>query len=730
MRTLARITHTFQRVGLIALLAHGLVLDAFAAKAKGRRKWHVPNASVRFYLAIQSRPSDPRAGIIAILPDGGILPKSVPRPIVVDKAQKTLPSQVLWHNREEGLGVVFAPPEDPAMKTVQVYLTSGTKSQARTGKLNFKPSILYYWALAEDGQELTLKEAHRLARSLPPLEKHIHMGVVPRIGQRFNPFGPDDHYTAYYRGYLTITQAGRYYLATISDDGSEFAVDGEVVASWPGLHPRTEGARGGYGKWLKLHVGTHLVEYFFFERTEWQEAHLLWRPPGHPEDQVPVTVPDSAYLRSGEAHVGLGQKRDGGPIASIKSTPLGYVWLDDRPINLFQLQAQHLGPRKKGTECEWKIDRCGPFKRSELQWLVVGNAPTDVALKVTWRNKDSSCRVPLYWDRTPRRLSLNKPKDRRLLSAALRGMHEMAGNSERTRVWQPELWGLLLRLIDPYADLDFLVDVVRTNRKQLLAAQPEHRWRLEDMLYEALRLKDGRKAAEWLYRFRKDAESDARVVELGLTETERLLYDEHDIDGARRVLVAMQSKRDVCPPATQIRFLIREGDVARLAGNMEDAAACYATAQEKHRKNKRGARTAEWRGSTVRGVACYDQFRNLLANATPLEARALLRKWELEFPLHKLTGIFPIAEAEYYVKIGDLRRAATLLKAYRTVTEVSNYLTTAFEMELDCLTKLDRNSELLATARDIVKRYPTHEIANKARRILGKAPAGSAKDRR
>jgi hypothetical protein len=68
--------------------------------------------------------------------------------------------------------------------------------------------------------------------------------------------------------------------------------------------------------------------------------------------------------------------------------------------------------------------------------------------------------------------------------------------------------------------------------------------------------------------------------------------------------------------------------------------------------------------------------------------------------------------------VGGWERALRVLKAYRGGVEISSFLPEAMSMELDCLKELKRPDDLKALAREIVKRFPAHPVAEKAQGVL------------
>jgi len=73
----------------LAAAAALLLLGAGAVRAAG---WPVDGATVRCDVQVIASPNEPEAGIIAIVPDGGLLPRSAPDPVVLDSKGKMLKS--------------------------------------------------------------------------------------------------------------------------------------------------------------------------------------------------------------------------------------------------------------------------------------------------------------------------------------------------------------------------------------------------------------------------------------------------------------------------------------------------------------------------------------------------------------------------------------------------------------------------------------------------------------
>ena len=134
-----------------------------------------------------------------------------------------------------------------------------------------------------------------------------------------------------------------------------------------------------------------------------------------------------------------------------------------------------------------------------------------------------------------------------------------------------------------------------------------------------------------------------------------------------------------------------------------------------------------WRQVAVRESSYYAEVRKLIQGGFMFEAEDALRTWELETPLCKLSGDYPLAEAEFYVAGDRYERALKILRIYRQGVDISSSMVQALGLELDCLAKLKREAEALELAKEIDRRIPTHPLAERARDIVARAGKEKAK---
>lgn len=722
------------------LLTAGALLLADRAAAQ----WAVSDASLRFDYTVDSPPSAASAGVLVLVPDGGLLPTPAPRPAVFDENGKPLDFDTVWHNPQEGLGLVIA---KPAGSRFSVYV--GRQSRlARNERAAFNPGPLFFVKTGNASLEI----ASRLASGFPPGREAV-MGPVSLIGQQENPLGPDNDFSGYFQAWLEIDKAGRYYIATISDEGSLFKIDGKTVAEWPGLHKRQAGAKGQFGAPVELTKGLHLVEYFYFNIQGLSEAQLVWKAPGT-TNALPTLVPPSAYLQSGRSRLTGVAEKDKGPVALPSAPCENYLWFAEQPDNLHRLAPLFPECNPANTVYEWKMDDGKVVRETNFFWIFEGSAPRPVTLTARSGNKSSTAACTVTLPSTPPSASINNAFQRTQYRTALLTRCRAAAAPARPAAdWPPGLWQVLMNVVEPFKGQSLLLELFERSREDLAQnLAPAERALLEDLFMDNLRYTDTKKAGEWIDRFAKDEKNIDRKRDWELVRIELALYQAGDTNLARQTAVALAGSA----PGSEagVLGLVRQGDIEALDGRFDKARALYAQAQtltprkagalaaapgkpgasglarnkedlEEGRKKPAPPKDSSpfkgkvdaWKAEAVRGGAYYETIRDLLQKGFVREARQELRNWELELPTEKLGGEYPVAEAEYFTALRDFNRAQLILSTYRKAVDVSPFMPRAMGMELDCLVNLGRMDEARALAAVVLRRFPGHPVAEQARRV-------------
>ncbi|MBI3986974.1 MAG: hypothetical protein HY343_08650, partial [Lentisphaerae bacterium] len=282
--------------------------------------WQNDKAELCFDFDIVGGPSDPVAGIIAVIPDGGILPRPRFKAEVATPGGTILKSELIWHNSREGAAIVFEPPSDTA--TVQLYVLPSNDTPKPLSQ--FRPSIVVF------GKNVATAglDAARSMANVPVIADDVLFGTVDQIFATTAPVVQDANSASYFLGWFKPQTAGKSYLYTISKDGSEFAVDGNLVHSWPGLHDRSGGVGAEHGNWVNLTAGMHKIEYFHFCAhpkgfetyfgVQWPGAKPVDNPkfPGKKNKDFTREMQASDFTHSGKAKL-TGVRSKKGPTAVI-----------------------------------------------------------------------------------------------------------------------------------------------------------------------------------------------------------------------------------------------------------------------------------------------------------------------------------------------------------------------------------------------------------------------------
>jgi hypothetical protein len=112
---------------------------------------------------------------------------------------------------------------------------------------------------------------------------------------RFEPVpGWGDNYSVLWKGYLYITKAGSYGFGTISDDGSQIWIDGNLIVDngesqwfdWEDNISEGIPADSPYSP-LQLAAGFHEISVAFFENKSYDGIELWWLKPDAGVSDIP-----------------------------------------------------------------------------------------------------------------------------------------------------------------------------------------------------------------------------------------------------------------------------------------------------------------------------------------------------------------------------------------------------------------------------------------------------------
>jgi len=737
------------------LILFGMLFAAGQGRAQQER-WAVPGAALRVDVSVSREPDHPDLGVFVKIPNGGLLPGKFRVPEVRDAQGKVLESIIVADSPIDGFGVLFAQPDDG--KTATVYITPSANPPQRPTGTRLFPGTFFF---SKNGNA-SLDVAKRMARDYPPAQGASFDVWDYGIGSMVNPFGPDDDFSTWIVGAFILEKKERIYFCTISDEGSEFAIDGKTIHSWPGIHTRHGGAKGQRGDWVELGPGLHRIDYFHFEKSGPQEINLCWKRPGmETKDGLPEHV--SGLAQSGRAEIKQIAFKDGRLAGVIKGNDdrLGYYWIGEKPLVLFALSYSAVTPSDT-LSVTWEFPPNKRFDEPAIDWLVSGDPdtisfPVTLAVSNQYGVARTTVRMRCFW--TPPPLSLDTKSDRLMVRKALYDMmRAVPPPADPCADWSNDHWGMLVELLEPYRAGPILLDLFDRSFNTLQKRPPEERWALEDRFIETLRLQRNDKLLlGWITRLEKNEKNSTRKFRWKDERVCAYLFDIHNPAAAKHE-VAFLKEAAIAPDQTHIAAL-RQGDVERALGNYDAALKFYKDAQDRYRsRNKIGSaggrltyvgprkrrdadaetnttsmatskrpampslasrmKADDWKIYTVHDASMYATITSFLAQDALPEAFQKLTDWENESPASKLSGDYPMAEAKVYLAVGDLRRAVNALAAYRKSVTMSAQLADAMKLEIECLQQLNDKTRVKEIAADFVQRFPGHPYEAAMKEVL------------
>lgn len=715
--------------------------------------WDVPAATLCVDVHVQRDPDHPDLGVFVKIPDGGLLPGKHPVPEARDAQGKPLESLIVGYHPADGLGVLFARPADG--DTARIYIRGSATPPPKPDNPRLIPSVLYF---TKNGNA-SLETAKRMAKEYPPAQGAF-FSTWSCIGSMVNPFGPDDDFSSWYVGCILLEKSEKIYFATVSDEGSEFWIDGKLIHSWPGIHTRDGGAKGQRGDHVELSAGLHRIDYYHFEARGKQEAQLTWRRKGVTEGPVPELV--TGFARSGEGAIRRIALKDGRVCAVIKGNtePNGYFWTGDQPLSLFTLNYTGLDHTEPALSVAWEFEKNKRISEPIIEWLVSGDpdlvTPT-VTLAVSNAHGVARTSTRLVCPWTPPQLSLDSSGDRLNFRKAFFNMlRAVPKPGDPCADWKTDHWDILIELLEPYRAGPILYEIFTRAFDTLQKRPPEQRWALEDRFIETLRLqRDDRQLLDWISRLEANERNNSRKFRWKDERVCAYLYDINDLVAAKREVVFLKEAA-IAPDQTQIAAL-RQGDLERALGNTEAAVKFYKDAQERYRSRNKigmaGGRMAyvgprrraaaetnavdsaaskrpkmqslasqkkidDWKIYTVHNASMYSTIMTYLSQDAVPEALQKLNDWENESPASKLSGEYPLAEARIYIHVEDLRRAVNALSTYRKSVTMSAQLADAMNLEIECLQRMNNKKQIKEVAEDFLKRFPGHPFEERMKEAL------------
>ncbi len=751
-----------------AALACGLLAAALTFPSAGLAQrpagWHDPQATLRFELNVSQRPSHAAAGFLVDIPDGGLLPEPAVETRVFSAAGTPVESRTLWHNPAGSLTLIIADPGDA--RTFTVYVQPARQYRLWTPDSGLAPGPV----LVTDPTQASLSAAAALA-GLGRVHPAIHSIRKAGVEQAPLSIGGDETgrprpASFYLLAHLVSSDPGRTWVAPFTLDGT-----GEVRINGRTITPRERIDKwGGTGDWAEIAPGPNRLEVLhaapgtadFFTRQTGGLMYLTWRTPNATMQELggvrsdAVAMPGTSRLetrllqareimRSGEATLQRAETQDGRPVAIIGHTGGKPYWFGDEPpllVYTFEARAP-----AASTHYTWTFPGGITMTGPQADWILPGFQEHQVMLTARNAAGETSTRYRLYGFST-RRTSLDQAGDRRDFRRALRLMAEAVPPGHRAVTdWNPAIWRTLLRTAEPGKGTPLLQALFTRHPEALKRQLALHELEaLQDLFLDAIVRINDRDAMEWVRHFLTATVEPRRREELTIRAAEIYMHYRNEPDAAEQILRSVLRREQT---DTQ-RFLhIRLGDLALLRGDLNQATRHYADVQnhsrirrsvaDRHVASEAGgtltgrpligatmdrARSDDWKLQALVDASASESIRSLLDQGHLLEAREMLRLWERDLPLSKISADFIILESRFYRALDDPVRAVSMLRAFCETVEASNALPGAAPLLLTLMREAGEAPETIRRhGQRLRKMLEFHPVAEDLDRLMRQLPA-------
>ncbi|MBM4038941.1 MAG: tetratricopeptide repeat protein [Planctomycetes bacterium] len=647
--------------------------------------------------------------------DGGHLASGTP--IVADETSTVLPFRVLAAKRGGESWIAYNAAK--AKGTVHVYYGGKTEGpplpSIPAGNWEPKLSLLLYTMPCPGGA----LDSHRPIQAAVRGGNFHGLGFVQSIFHGVNPFGPDTLFASYYVGYLKIEKPGRYRIYTASGEASFVFLDGSPLCEWPGHHDAHGGRQGQHGADKHLAKGEYRIEYYH-AKTQGETCMMLgWTPPGEEGWKV---IPESAWLHTPTARAEAPERRGNAPLAAFTWEQADQLLLDRKP------ETRNPKPETKGAKEPPKAEpadieqftrvtfhtRCRNVPaKAKVVWdygdgsagtgegkehIYVGDGPFTAVARIVGEDGkplDSYAAIVTPVPALKNFTILDRDAVRRYVDVIV--ATDVSKLPERT---MSALWELVeteedVERIRPFTDA----------YANSIGIKSHAGWHAADRLALAVSVKDPQRALRIYAELVPQAPTKLDAARIQMERIELVLHKLKKPEAAlelARGIIRTRSGLEERIAATKI------GDVYRAQGDFAKAEEAYRDAQ------KITYAEADRRVIAVQQGGYLETVWSHIENGALRAAREGLVKWEIDYPIGKLSGDLILMTAKYFDRVGEPDRALAELEALVKLNPLTPYLPDATLLMARAHRKLGNAAKARELVEKVMTEFPKSRAAQQA----------------
>ena len=605
-----------------------------------------------------------------------------------------IPHKLVWVGPGDRVSLLFKYVEDK--KTYEVYY-GNPKCGKMTDTWTPQRGLILETRQYKGGNANSLAD---MKATLKRAGKIHGRGLVEKVWHGVNPFGPSLYFVTTYSGWLHVRKAGVHEMTTSSAAASFMLLDDKLAVQWPGWHGAVADAR--IKRPVNLSAGAHKFTYYHVQGNGNPIMVAAWRTPTMKKPEV---ISPAAFLPPMR-----GQQTD----YHLRGETFApdFTWrnvteclFNDRYAITMQFTDTSF-PHASGSRRRlWDFGDGIISQEAQPTHVFMATGAYTISLTVFRGENKHICRqkivVDCDWARqqTLEPESLNALAEKiknypfeKMTAAPLLGVAQFHAEREHTSSMLT-VGNLLLKKLDQLEENDLLQAAI------MLGVT----WREEGNQPET--------ALNIFRRAEKLLKQPVNRARMAVLSGDTLFYHLEKPASAKAVY---ERVRKDYPQATQyVRMaLLRLGDIARQAGQLEEAKHYYRKSRDLRPKQ---AAAREAMTAALRALETEDLFRRGEDEAV----KESLHLWQWQDPEEKLRGQWSVMMIRIALKNDKLSEAVKEAEALILANPESQYVPEILLLLSEAQTKQKNTAKARATLEKLKQNYPDSPLVAEAEKRLG-----------
>ncbi|MCF7853994.1 MAG: hypothetical protein K9N51_04285 [Candidatus Pacebacteria bacterium] len=657
------------------------ILSTVLLAANAVAAWHHSASPYRCRFAVTAPPNHPRAGLAVSVPICGVTSAEGNDLFAFESTGRQLQILSLGASPANRAAALVEPPA----KGTDIYVYFGSTIRAPQNRTAFlEPLTLSVYSLPGEPPLKDWPEVERLLRTSDTWGTLF----ADQIALRHNPVNAADAFIMDFTGHLRIPEDGEYTFMLVSDDAGFLFIDQELCIERTGRGGPGNMQRGEYRKTVTLKSGTCPVRCVVAEAGNSQTAVLArWI-----DERNKYILKPEDFVQPGRTELKAVETRTpDAPCPLFWYTHVSYIG-----VNGLQYTETELGTHNQ-KPAQWRLGDGSVIEGAKIRHVFHGLDSRRVQVRQGDQTAEGTIAFP---ENPPARRHIANPGHFNhyagiILATPLKGMELPTLKAYRSF--------LLYREFNP--------DVIPVTKAVLNHSGLNTAYRYSTLMnLAALSTGVDAKTAETAFNALLTSVPDnhPKLPEVLLEFAWASLFQLDNLQRAEKLTTQLQRHLRANDPRLvhlRLDLMVRKGEVEQ----------AHETAA--HHLN-RGDMGKNQRYAAVKSNALKERFYELLHSGFIDDAHTALWEWVELTPHDRYKGSWPLARARLWTAMHRQKGALAILEDAMTLNPMLVNLPDVEFEKAKILQRLGHRELMTEVCRDIIKNYPNHEVAGKARSLL------------